>query len=279
MKQFTIVMLWACIICKYYMFPIGHLVIHVGDTCKNVQACLHIDGLMKCTIVPPKNLFPPVLPFRCKKMLLSVCVERASFVQNLHGECQHFSDAERAISGTWFIVEVWLAVENRYKILEIQEVYEYQITQYNQETGQGGLFDVYINTFLNLIALPGGYPSWVRTPNDEDKYIETFRQSEEILLDKDSIKHNAAKRGLAELCLNSMWCKLTENARKTQTILISDPQEIYSFLVTSGIEVMNLLFAGNEIVWISWRHAEGTHMPRKRKCRTYVTQMKWLGAT
>ena len=55
----------------------------------------------------------------------------------MRGECQHLSDAERAISGMWVIPEIKLAIEKGYKILEIHEVYEYQVTQYNQETGKG----------------------------------------------------------------------------------------------------------------------------------------------
>jgi len=35
--------------------------------------------------------------------------------------------------------EVRLAVEKGYRIIEIYEVYEYQVTQYNPETGDGGL--------------------------------------------------------------------------------------------------------------------------------------------
>jgi len=48
------------------------------------------------------------------------------------------------------MVEVRLAVEKGYRILEIYEVYEYQVTQYNPETGEGGLFVASINTFLKL---------------------------------------------------------------------------------------------------------------------------------
>jgi hypothetical protein len=33
-------------ICKYYKFPIGHPVIHVVETCKNIEACLRMEGLM-----------------------------------------------------------------------------------------------------------------------------------------------------------------------------------------------------------------------------------------
>ena len=130
----------------------------------------------------------------------------------------------------------------------------------NRETGHGGLFAEYFNALLKLKDEASGYPSWVRTPNDEDRYIVSFKQSEGILLDKDSIKFNAAKQGLAKLCLNSLWGKMTENPRITQTKLISDPQELYRFLFTPGIEVTNLLFAGDALVWVAWRHAEEAHV-------------------
>jgi len=50
--------------CKYFKFPIGHSCIHVGDTYKDVEACLRMNGLIMCTIVPPQNLYHPVLPYR-----------------------------------------------------------------------------------------------------------------------------------------------------------------------------------------------------------------------
>ena len=83
--------------------------------------------------------------------------------------------------------------------MEIHEVYEYEVTQYDAATGEGGLFLEYIDTFLKLKAEASVYPNWVRTPADEDRYIEEFRQSEGILLDKDKIEHNASKRALAKL--------------------------------------------------------------------------------
>ena len=89
----------------------------------------------------------------------------------MRGEYQHFSDVEWAISGTWVIPEIKLAIAKGYIILEIHEVYEYQVTQYNEETGEGGLFAEYINTLLKLKAEASGYPDSVRTPNDVDRYI------------------------------------------------------------------------------------------------------------
>ena len=58
------------------------------------------------------------------------------------------------------------------------------MTQYNTVTGEGGLFVEYVNTFLKLKAEASGYPSWVRTPTDRDRYIETFWQSEDVVWTK-----------------------------------------------------------------------------------------------
>jgi len=154
-----------------------------------------------------------------------------------------------------------MAVSKGYKILEIHEVYEYEVTQYDATTGEGGLFVEYIDTFLRLKAEVSGYPSWVRSLADEDRYIEEFRQSEGHPLDRDKIEHNASKRALAKLCRNSMWGKFGENPRKTQTLLISEPRELYKFLATPCIEVATRLFAGDSLCWFSWRHSEEAGAP------------------
>ena len=80
--------------------------------------------------------------------------------------------------------EVRLALEKGYRILEIDEVYEYQVTQYDLETGAVDLFVDYINTFLKLKAEASGYPGWVRCPEDEEQYVETFWKNEGIRLDR-----------------------------------------------------------------------------------------------
>ena len=105
-------------VCKYGKYPVAHPTIHVGDTCKDVAACLKMEGLMKCSIVPPKRLYHPVLQFRYNKKLL-FCLCRSCVVeQNMRGECRHDTDEERAVTGTWVIDEIRLAVEKGYRIHE-----------------------------------------------------------------------------------------------------------------------------------------------------------------
>jgi hypothetical protein len=82
--------------------------------------------------------------------------------------------------------EVRAAVERGHRVLDIHEIFEYNVTRYDPETGEGGHFPGYIDMFLKLKAEDSGYPAWVRGPQDE-KYIQNFRDSEGISLDRDSI--------------------------------------------------------------------------------------------
>jgi hypothetical protein len=104
--------------------------------------------------------------------------------QNRTEDCTHETCSERALTGTWVLDEIRLAVQHGYKVVEVHEVYEYQVTRYNPQTGDGGLFAQYINTFLKWKAETSGYPNWVQCPADEDKYISNFQASEGILLDR-----------------------------------------------------------------------------------------------
>jgi hypothetical protein len=52
-----------------------------------------------------------------------------------------------------------------------------------------------------------------------------------------------------------MWVKLTECNHRCKTELISNPQELYRFLATPGIDVANLLFDSDDVVWVSWKYA------------------------
>ena len=83
----------------------------------------------------------------------------------------------------------------------------------------------YVNTFLKLKAEASGYPGWVHSPENEDRYVESFMQSEGIRLVKEAIRYNAAKTGLAKLCLNSMWWKLTGRSDWTMTKIITKPKD------------------------------------------------------
>ena len=70
------------------------------------------------------------------------------------------------------------------------------------------LFFRYINQFLRLKQQADGYPRWVKTEEDKDKYIADYLAREKIQLQKDEIKRNEGIRQLSKLMLNSFWGKV-----------------------------------------------------------------------
>jgi len=208
------------------------------------------EGLMRCTVLPPRDLYHPVLPYRCNGRLLfrlcRTCAESGS-----QDQFSHNTVSERALTATWIMHEVRLLVDRGYRVLKIHEFYEDEVTQYDPKTGEGSHFVQYIDTFLKLKAEASGYPGWVQGPEDQNRYAQYFRASEGIELDKTAIQKNAAKKGLAKLCLYSFWGKLTESNNRSRSKMISAPQELFRSLATPDIEVTNPLFAAPEVVWVT----------------------------
>jgi len=58
-----------------------------------------------------------------------------------------------------------------------------------------------------------------------------------------------------------MWGKLTERNDKTRNKIITDPHEVYGFLATPGVEVTNLTFARDDVIWLSWNMSAEENVP------------------
>jgi len=67
-------------------------------------------------------------------------------------------DEVRVLIGKWIMDDVKLAVENGNHILEICDVYECKVNQYNPETGEGRIFVDFNNMFLKLKTEASCYP-------------------------------------------------------------------------------------------------------------------------
>jgi len=118
---------------------------------------LQKEGLIKCCILPPRTLYHPVLPFRCNNKLL-FCLCKACAIEQNSDVCTHETIADRALLSSWVVDEIRLAVEKGYRLIEVFEVYEYEVTQYDPASGRSGLFVEYINTFLSLRQRLAGTP-------------------------------------------------------------------------------------------------------------------------
>ena len=155
-------------------------------------------GLIKCTVLPLRGLFHPVLPYRTQgKLMFPLCKTCADACNQF--PCTH-NDSERAIQGTWCSVELEKALEKGYQVLQLHEVWHFPKTS-------DELFADYINTFLKIKQEASGYPKGVTTEEQKQQYIEEYFECEGIQLDPDKIEYNPGLRALAKLMLNSFWGK------------------------------------------------------------------------
>ena len=211
-------------------------------------------GLIHCQVLPPRELYHPVLPYRHDgKLLFPLCAtcvqnEMPKRPWNRSVECIH-TDQERVLTGTWCSPELSKAVELGYQVQYIYEVWHFH------ETCQG-LFEDYVNTWLKIKQEASGWPQGVNTEEEKQEYIRTYFEQEGIQLEYDNIKENKGLRTLAKMMLNSMWGKFGQRLNKTQVETFEDPQAFHRFLDTSTLDVRHVSVVNDHLVEVHYQYQD-----------------------
>ena len=217
---------------KTKTYPLGHPTILYNPTDQNIRSYF---GLALCTVLPPSELFHPVLPYRCGGKLTfplcRSCVNDEIDRPLLRKEwvCKHSRD-QRLLTGTWCTPELIKAQDMGYVIVTIHEVWHF-------DRQCEGLFKDYVNTWLKLKEEASGYPSNCVTPEQRQQHVRDYEVNEGIQLDMANIRKNPGKRAVAKLMLNSMWGKFGQRLDKTQVIEFTRAQEMHTFLACGKYDV------------------------------------------
>ena len=247
---------------KSNKFPTGHPAIYIKDECKEIEI-KDVFGLIKCKIIPPKNLYFPVLPIRYDGKLLFplcyTCVSETCLTETCLTDCTH-SENERALIGSWTSIEVNKAIEFGYKIIEIYEIYHY--------TRQEKIFSEYVNCFLKIKQEASGYPSYcyvndVLNEEKVNKYIKDYHYHEGILLDKEKIKHNPGLRTIAKDILNSLWGKFAQNENNTKVEFLSEYDELLDLANNKNIELTSVDFVNEDVTRVTYKKKEEINVSLK----------------
>ena len=150
-------------------------------------------GIINATVLPPQDLYVPVLPKNITNKLIFTLFYRCANEQKVNGIFRH-SDTDRALSGTWVSLEPDKAFEKGYKLVKYHEIYEFkEKISYDPEKKSGGLFTDYVNYNLKEKQEASGFPSHCKTEEDKDKYIQDYYDIEGVKLDKANIAKNPEK--------------------------------------------------------------------------------------
>lgn len=239
-------------VCKNGKYPVGHPEVFIGDNCP--QDISQLDGLIKCKILPPQNLFHPVLPTRLNNKLYFALCRTCSILMHT-GECFHTIE-ERSFVGTWVIDEVKKALEKGYKIIEVYEIWKYNVEQYNPETRVGGLFTEMMNKFIQIKQQASGWPKDCITQDQREQYIEEFLINEGIHLKYSEIVENPGLRALAKLILNSFWGKFGQRENQAKTKIINKPDEFFTMFCNPSLQVNAVIPANEDVIIVNYEYIE-----------------------
>ncbi|CAF4043658.1 unnamed protein product [Rotaria magnacalcarata] len=177
-------------------------------------------GMISCTVLPPKGLLYPVLPYKTKqknkesKLLFILC---RTCGENQINECVHDIN-ERSLSSVWTTPELAYALDQGYTLLEVYEVLAFEKKE--------PIFKEFTRTFFKLKAMSEG----CENPDDLDDLLKYFEERG-IPLEREKINKNAARRMIMKLLNNCLWGKFCENPNNyTHHELVKTPQELWHFL-------------------------------------------------
>ena len=234
---------------KTSTYPKGHPTILSQPGHTNIHQYF---GLIQCKVLPPRELYHPVLPYRHgDKLLFPLCarcveeeMDKPLLDRSYH--CPH-PDEQRALTSTWCTPELVKAVELGYQVQYIYEVWHFD------ETCEG-LFADYVNTWLKIKQEASGWPKDDMSEQAKQDYIQKYFEHEGIQLEYDKIKYNPGLRTLAKLMLNSMWGKFGQRLNKTQIQAFHDPHAFHCFLDTDALDVRHVSVINDDMVEVHYQH-------------------------
>lgn len=122
---------------------------------------------------------------------------RASLMNDCSpGPCHHTED-ERTIRGTFFTGEIHLALQHGYKLLRVDELWDWPP---EQRTDQ--LFRELILTQYRKKAVSSAAPADAARLQE---LIDEYRDTMGLEIQPDEFMENAAQRTLAKFSLNNIW--------------------------------------------------------------------------
>lgn len=245
-------------VCKRGRFPIGHPKIYVGSECDQLTEGVNnnfagIEGLVKCSVVAPRDLFIPLLPVKMHGKLMFALCRTCCEEMRQEVECNHENAVDREFTGTWVADEIRKAIDLGYSVTAIFVIWQYRMTELDPSTGEGGLFSEYIDTFLRLKQQASGFPAWCVDDAKKERYIREYQEKEGVLLEREKIVKNAGLRSVSKISLNSFWGKFGQRSNLKQTNVIKKREDLLKLLIAEDKEVLNVLIVNEELLYVNWQ--------------------------
>ena len=243
---------------KRCVYPLGHPEIIFNPSLEEFDEYF---GLAKVTILPPAELFHPVLPVRGHKLtfpLCGACVQEQQDVPLLErSSVCHHSPQERALVGTWCTPEIQKAREVGYELQTVHEVWHFK-------ESEQGLFAEYVNTWLRIKTQATGWPSNRETEEQRQAFLQEYEEKEDIPLEETEMKENPGLRATAKLMLNSFWGKFGQRENLPQVTQCVNLPQLYEVLKDDTLESKSIRFCTDDVLEVTYVHKDEALIPNNR---------------
>ena len=230
-------------------------------------------GLIKCLVLPPRDLLLPVLPYKYNSKLFfplcRMCVElKSSGVTQDQHLCSHGNYFERSFWGTFVSVELALALTKGYRILDVVEIWSW-----NKDKRSKNLFRDYISTFLKMKTEASGWPLCSWDEDDDGKndlcshrinFLRDYELKEGIKLDPDNIAKNEGLRFISKKLLNSFWGYLGMRENLPKTRFVNTYADIVKLFTSNTTRVLDAALVGDDLMFLQYQMIDDeADIPRK----------------
>jgi len=230
---------------------VGHPNILVNPTNQDIY---NYFGMAKVNVLPPYELYHPVLSYRYQgKLTFPLCrscveQEMSKLLLEKSHCCSHTLE-QRTLRGTWCTPELVKAVEQGYEIKRIHEVWNFP-----PEQRKTGLFATYVNTWLKIKQESAGYPSDVTTPEEKADYVRNYKQKESVDLNPTLIVKNPGCKATAKIMLNSFWGKFGENLHKPTTQSVYTAAGLFNIVSNELLDIHQIRICNEESLEIVYQN-------------------------
>ena len=223
-------------------FPIKHPTIYYS----NFKDVNEYFGFIKASVLPPKGLMFPLLPYKTKKNKLVFCLCRTCAEENNQSNVCAHDDEERTLTGTFVSEELKKALTLNYKIIKIFEAWDF-------ENQSDKIFTDYVRNWLKVKQTYSGFPPFCDSIEDKERYIQQYEQAEGIQLDINEICKNVGKRSLSKLCMNSLFGKFAQRNNLPQTELINQIERFFELMFSNRYQITYFTFISHDIALVQFK--------------------------
>lgn len=218
-----------------------------------------MSGTMLLTILPPRNLFYPFLPYRLKneKTVYTLCVECA---ENKTIKCNHV-ESQRAITSVYFISEIKFAITLGYKIIQIHECHYYKQTDY--------ILKEFVQKLSFLRMKHTEIFKECCTLEEKEEYCTYLNNIMEFTapncLTPTNVSPNESKKRFYKSMINSIFGKLEQRSDKPKTRYVRNQADLND-IYFSNFKIVNLFCINDDLCELEIKADCEKLLPNRETC-------------